>query len=103
MKHKQPFIVVGVPGALKAMRDMGFKTFSDFWDESYDTIQDPNMRMRKLVQLTATIGSWTPDQILDFKRRVKPIVDHNYEQLKVPSSTIVVNKLISTVMGSNPV
>jgi len=103
MKHKHPFIVVGVPGALKAMRDMGFKTFSDFWDESYDEIADPNMRMRKLVQLTATIGNWSNDQILDFKRRVKPILDHNYEQLKVPSSDMVVSKLINIVGTPNPV
>ena len=103
VKHKHPFIIVGVPGALRAMRDMGFKTFSDFWDESYDQIGDPNTRMRRLVKLTEEIGNWNNDQIIDFKRRVKPILDHNYEQLKVPSANMVVDKLINTILGSNPV
>jgi hypothetical protein len=82
---------------------MGFKTFSDFWDESYDQIGDPNTRMRRLVKLTEEIGNWNNDQIIDFKRRVKPILDHNYEQLKVPSANMVVDKLINTILGSNPV
>ena len=42
-RDKHPFIIVGVDGALKSMRNLGFKTFSEFWDESYDEIEDCNL------------------------------------------------------------
>ena len=29
-------------GILKQIRSHGFKTFGEFWDESYDDIDDPN-------------------------------------------------------------
>lgn len=90
LKEKHPFIIVGVNGALKAMRDLGFKTFSEFWDESYDDYQDPQQRMRHLFNVVDAITKWTPEQILDFRRRVKPILEHNYQLLKNSSSDIIV-------------
>ena len=54
---------MGVAGALKAMREMGFKTFSEFWDESYDETECPKVRMQKISYLTELIGEWTPEQI----------------------------------------
>ena len=93
IKEKHPFIVVGVPGALKAMREMGFKTFSDFWDETYDETECNQVRMQQISYQTELIGKWTPEQILDFRRKVKPILDHNYNQLKIPSSEFAVQKI----------
>ena len=31
----QPFILVAAAGSLRHVQDMGFKTFNEFWDESY--------------------------------------------------------------------
>jgi hypothetical protein len=93
IKEKHPFIVVGVPGALKAMREMGFKTFNEFWDETYDETECNEVRMQQISYLTELIGKWTPEQILDFRRKVKPILDHNYNQLKIPSSEFAVQKI----------
>jgi hypothetical protein len=93
IKEKHPFIVVGVPGALKAMREMGFKTFSEFWDETYDETECNEVRMQQISYQTELIGKWTPEQILDFRRKVKPILDHNYNQLKIPSSEFAVQKI----------
>lgn len=97
IKEKHPFIILGVPGALKAMREMGFKTFSEFWDESYDTQESPEVRMMQVSFITEQISKWTPEQILDFKRRVKPILEHNYNQLKIPSSKMIIDKIINHV------
>lgn len=92
-KEKHPFIIVGVKGSLKAMRDMGFKTFSEFWPEDYDEVECPRVRMQRISYVTELIGRWTPEQILDFRRRVKPILEHNWNQLKVSGAEIVANKL----------
>ena len=82
MFNKHPFIIIGVPGALQGLRDLGFKTFSNFWDESYDNEPDPGMRFNLIKNVLANIASWNEQQILTFKNRVKPILDHNYRMFK---------------------
>lgn len=96
-KEKHPFITVGVSGALQGLKDLGFKTFSDFWDESYDTVADPYRRLDKIVEVLYHIGQWTPEQILAFRVNVKPIVEHNYNLLKNQGQTYILNQ-ISKVM-----
>lgn len=97
LKEKHPFIIVGVPGALKAMRELGFKTFSDFWDERYDETEDPRARLKMIIDVAKYIGSWSNDKILDFKKNVKPILDHNFETLRIDSSNVIVNKIIDII------
>lgn len=92
-KEKHPFIMVGTPGSLRTLHEFGFKTFDDFWDESYDDEEDPRMRLYKIVQVCKEIGSWTPEQILDFKRKVKPIVEHNFQMLKKNTAKMVADKI----------
>lgn len=92
-KEKHPFIIVGAPGALQAFRDMGFKTFSEFWDENYDNLTDPRQRMTAILNVMQYIGSWNHDQIRDFRRRVKPVLDHNYETLKTRYAQVVATKV----------
>jgi hypothetical protein len=92
-KEKHPFIMVGTVGALKALREFGFQTFSDFWDESYDEIEDPRQRLLSIVETCRDIGSWSPEQILDFKRRVKPILDHNYKILQTDTAKRIADQM----------
>ena len=37
---QQPFIIQSCKGSLEYLRRYGFKTFADFWDESYDEADD---------------------------------------------------------------
>lgn len=88
-KEKHPFIIVGSAFSLQSMRDLGFKTFSDFWDESYDSIQNHNQRMVAILNLCIEISKWDNNKILEFKRAVKPILDHNFEVLRdMPEAAI---------------
>lgn len=91
IKEKHPFIIVGVKGVLKGMRDLGFKTFSDFWDESYDDIDCPQQRLVAIAAICEEIGSWSPEKILDFRRKVSPILTHNWNLLSRPVSDVTVN------------
>jgi len=92
-KEKHPFIMVGTAGALRTLQEFGFQTFDEFWDESYDDIEDPRQRMHKIIQVCKDIGSWTPEQVLDFKRRVKPILEHNYKMLHTNTAKRVADKI----------
>lgn len=99
-KEMHPFIIAGVSGALRGMHELGFKTFSEFWDESYDDIKDHNERMNKIIETVAYIGTWDNDKILDFKRRVKPILEHNYDVIKNASTKHATTK-ITNIIRSN--
>lgn len=47
MQH--PFMVVGEPGTLQYLHDLGFETFENLWDESYDHNPDVNQRIAQVV------------------------------------------------------
>lgn len=97
LKEKHPFILIAVPGALAALRELGFRTFGEFWDESYDNISDAAMRITKISEICQQIGQWDQNQILDFKQRVKPILQHNYDNLKTQSKYKVVEEIKSFI------
>lgn len=92
-KEKHPFIIVGAPGSIRAMQEMGYKTFSEFWDESYDLANDPAERLQRIFLICKQISTWSDDQIRDFRRKVKPILEHNYEILKINYNTIVAKNI----------
>jgi hypothetical protein len=56
----QPFILAGTAGSLEYLRSYGFKTFSDIWDESYDTIENPEERLYAITDLMTEIANWGP-------------------------------------------
>lgn len=93
MKEKHPFIIVGAPGVLRCLKNWGYKTFGEFWDESYDNENDPRNRMRLIIETCKDIASWDNEKIKDFRRRVKPILDHNYQLIKIPPSTTIAKQI----------
>ena len=78
---QMPFILVHQPYALRRLRDIGYRTFHSIWDESYDTITDPNERMNAIVNLVLELNSRT-----DFRDMIdscRNIVEHNFAMLKM--------------------
>ena len=45
----QPFIIVGNYGTLKYLKKLGFKTYPELFDESYDLIENPKERMDFII------------------------------------------------------
>tara|TARA_R110000868_G_scaffold13414_1_gene62708 strand:- start:38 stop:1417 length:1380 start_codon:yes stop_codon:yes gene_type:complete len=98
--NKHPFILIGVPGSVQGLRDLGFKTFGEFWSEDYDTVEDPGERFVEIEKILLEISSWTPEEVLDFKRRVKPILEYNYHMFKEPGSLAVVNNIYEHITNN---
>lgn len=44
IKNGQPFVIVGAPGSLQALRDLGYRTFDHVIDPSYDAVSDNTQR-----------------------------------------------------------
>jgi len=51
------FIIAGPLGSLQLLRDQGFETFSDLWDESYDTCRNEKMRLDKIFETIIYVRS----------------------------------------------
>ena len=97
VKEKHPFIMVGVKGTLKTFHNLGYKTFSDFWSEEYDNIDHGWERLGEIIRVCNEIAQWDSAKILDFKKKVKPIVDHNFQIAKQGISEPAANTIIKHI------
>lgn len=80
--YETPFIISGPPGALKLLKDNGFKTFSDFWDESYDKETDHEIRLYKILKVIDYIDSLNYDDLASITEQMQDILIHNKNNLK---------------------
>jgi len=74
---RQPFILAATHGSLQYLRDYGFKTFDTVWDESYDRIQDPVLRMQAIIDVMRDISAWSAEEWIINKQRLTQIAEHN--------------------------
>jgi hypothetical protein len=73
----QPFIVFGPVNYLKELKKLGFRTFSEFWDESYDLTKDSRERYFKLSKLLLELNSMNINELNDLYQRTKEICVYN--------------------------
>jgi len=81
MRARHPFILVAPPFYLKELRKAGFKTFSDFWDESYDEITDNTKRMDSICQLLTHLSTLSKDEWISLYHKMIPVLEHNMDTL----------------------
>lgn len=72
----KPMLIYGPRHFLKNLRDMGFCTWSDIWDESYDDHEGPNRWQIIKRVLSDVIKAWH-DNSDEFDRRMLSISHHN--------------------------
>lgn len=79
-----PFIVLANQHTLKSLRELGFNTFNEYWDESYDDIKDYKLRSKKMFETLIFIekeyGSNFKEILLG--QPMKSILEQNYELSK---------------------
>ena len=75
---QQVFVVHGNYLYLQKLREIGFKTFGNYFDESYDLEQDSNKRIDKIVSLCDKIRTknWQ-----DIYLQTKALRQHNFDTL----------------------
>lgn len=71
---ERPFVIFGSPGHLKALRSLGFKTFSPVIDESYDL--ELNQEKRFLMVLKS-MEKLTKKDPLEVYNSLQTILEHN--------------------------
>jgi hypothetical protein len=92
----QPFIVLGPVNYLKELKKLGFKTFSEFWDESYDTIEEGRDRYFKISELILKLNSFDINKINELYQQTKEICIYNknhFNQMKMDGISLFFKKL----------
>lgn len=79
---RRPFIVLGAPNTMKWLKDLGFKTFEKYWDESYDNIWNNDERIVKFCETVEHISKFTIEEMRDMYADMEDILDHNLNNLK---------------------
>lgn len=78
LAYGHPFLLLCNRGGLKTLQSIGFKTFGDFWDESYDDLQGYD-RLEAIFKLILEIEKWSIDQINLVYNNMLPVIKHNQE------------------------
>ena len=75
-------MVNGDTGSLGYLQELGFKTFNEFWDESYDTETSDHARIVKIIGIIKNICAMTNDELLALYHAIRPVLEYNYNVLK---------------------
>lgn len=78
---KKPFIVFGTKNFLAYLRQMGFRTFGDFWDESYDGYETKD-RYKKILTLLNELSKKTRQDLETMYWDMQYSLEHNFNLLQ---------------------
>jgi len=74
MAFYHPFIVMAQAGHLEYLRGQGFETYSNLFDESYDSIEDSHERLAAVVTAIKNFSLEPYDKLTQQK------INHNYQR-----------------------
>lgn len=78
MVCKRPFIAFTTPFFLKGLRQMGYKTFGPFIDETYDMIENDKKRLSAVVLEIKRLSELSADQFEEVRQNCDDAIEHNY-------------------------
>jgi hypothetical protein len=81
MSCKTPFIAYTTPYFLKELKQLGYKTFSPWIDESYDNIEDDTVRVSTIVQEIERINNLNTNSYDTLVKSCQAIAEENYAVL----------------------
>ncbi|MBC8428575.1 hypothetical protein H8D04_01690 [bacterium] len=73
----QPFIIVGQYGHLEKLREMGFQTYPELFDESYDLIENPKDRIEFILVEIERLCNMDKSELEKIYNSVVWKVEHN--------------------------
>jgi len=96
----QPFVLAGATNSLKYLKQIGFKTFNNFIDESYDDIIDDNKRLDKIIEVIQFINNKTSEELSEILYQMYPILVHNHNHhMVVAEQEIGLKNLASRILN----
>jgi hypothetical protein len=81
MIYYHPFIVWGNPGTLNRLRKLGFETFPEFFDETYDDILNNEERLKSIINNVEILCSKSLEELHIMYKTVIPKLIKNHQLL----------------------
>ena len=75
----QPFIIIGTQNFLKEFKEMGFKSFDKWWDESYDDIENDEERLSAILEIVKDLSRLSHSELKKMYLEMIPILEHNFD------------------------
>lgn len=72
-----PLILAAPPHSLEYLHDLGFRTFNNWWDESYDKETNHNKRLLKIFNLIDEINNKSLNELKDMYKDMMPTIEYN--------------------------
>lgn len=76
--NKRPFVIIGPAGSLLNLQNLGFKTFGQFWDESYDLLDSPEERIVAVANLIENICNYSVSELQDLCIKMSDVLNYNF-------------------------
>ena len=92
-----PFIIVGGCGILKYLRSLGFKTFPEMFDESYDDIEDNYERIDFIYKEVKKLCDMSDEELHKIYVSIIPKIKHNCKILYSINTEKIITKLLEDI------
>lgn len=76
MAMLHPFMLVACPGCLQVVNQLGFETFAELWDQSYDAIENFDQRLQVIIEQLHAFDVGQLQQPV-----IKQKLEHNQQRL----------------------
>ena len=80
LAYGHPMLVHSSQGALSRLRELGFETFSTVFDESYDLIENPQLRFEAILEQILELSKKSDHELSLMFEKIKPVLEHNYDR-----------------------
>jgi len=77
-----PFILMSTPYSLAKLREIGFKTFDGWIDESYDNEEDNDKRFFMIIEVIKNLCGTSREELHDWYYSLTDILIHNQKTLR---------------------
>jgi len=75
----RPFLFNAAPGTLDLLKQFGFKTFGDYWDESYDNLPNHLRRIEAITEILNNLSKFSVDRREEMYYDMYPILKYNHD------------------------
>lgn len=75
---KRPMLIVGASQSIAMLKQLGFKTWGNYWDEGYDNLPDLSSRLNAVVSIIEDLCSKSPKELQTICKDMEDILEYNY-------------------------
>lgn len=94
MLAARPFVLVSPLGSLQWLQENGFRSFSKWWDESYDEEPNHYIRIEKVYKVLEDINKLSISDCVLMLTEMQDVLIHNQQHLQTYSKNMIDNLII---------